>query len=413
MIKVWKVEVAVVGGGAAGMAAAAAAAREGASVLLLERNTRLGGVLDQCIHPGFGLHRYKEELTGPEFAFRLHTELEKARVEVAFSHTVINVNPQKPEILAVGPNGLVRVQAKAVVWACGAWERPLGHLLIPGTRPAGIFTAGLAQRLVNIHGLLPGRRVLILGSGDIGLIMARRFHLEGAEVVGVAEIKPFPGGLLRNVRQCLEDYGIPLFLRTTVSKIHGRDRLTGVTLVEVDEQGKTIPGTERFIKVDTLVLSVGLIPEIRLLEGFLSCDHVQRGPRVNSFWQTEHPWLFVVGNALVVFDLVDTVAAVGEEAGRFAARFACGEMQGEPCVPLKRGQNVAALVPQAFIPGEPARLFLRVIRPFPKARVKISPVYSKVHLGLRPAEMVEIRLSSEATAELQRCSEATVEVHPQ
>ncbi|MGB9757545.1 MAG: NAD(P)/FAD-dependent oxidoreductase [Candidatus Bipolaricaulaceae bacterium] len=406
------VDVAVVGGGAAGMAAAKAAAEAGAKTLLLEREERLGGVLDQCIHPGFGLHRYREELTGPEFSYRLLSELARTSAEVLSGTTVLSVQPG-PELLCANQKGLLRVQAKALVWAGGARERPFGPLLIPGTRPAGIFTAGLAQKLVNIHGLLPGRRALILGSGDIGLIMARRLHLEGVEVVGVAEIRPFPGGLLRNVAQCLEDFGIPLFLRHTVAQVHGRKRLSGVTLVEVDERGQLLPGTEKFFSVDTLVLSVGLIPELRPVEHFLVWDHSRRWPWVNSFWQTAAPWLFLAGNSLTVFDLVDTVARVGEETGRNAARYALGDLPPVSTLPLRGGENVAVLVPQACIPGEPVSLFLRVPKPMDQAVIRVGGVYEKNHKYLRPAEMVEIKLPAEATTALAGKNEALVEVCPQ
>ena len=400
------VDVVVVGGGAAGMAAAKAAAENGAKTLLLEREERLGGVLDQCIHPGFGLHRYKEELTGPEFAFRLLSELECTRAEVVTGATVLAVRPG-PELLVASEKGLMRVQAKALVWAAGARERPFGPLLIPGSRPAGIFTAGLAQKLVNIHGLLPGKKALILGSGDIGLIMARRLHLEGMEVVGVAEIKPFPGGLLRNVVQCLEDFGIPLFLRHTVARIHGQKRLSGVTLVEVDEQGQPISGTEKFFAIDTLILSVGLVPEVRPLEPFFP-----DGVKVNSFFQSAVPWAFFAGNALAIFDLVDTVAKIGEEAGQNAARYALEKIPTPRTVPLRKGQNIAVLVPHELVPGEPAHLFLRVPRPLPRATIRVAEVYAKNHVSLRPAEMVEIALPPEATAELAALPQAEVEVIP-
>ena len=400
------VDVVVVGGGAAGIAAAKAAARAGVKTLLLEREERLGGVLDQCIHPGFGLHRYREELTGPEFAFRLLSELERTKAEVVTGATVLAVRPG-PELLVASEKGLIKVQARALVWAAGARERPFGPLLIPGTRPTGIFTAGLAQKLVNIHGLLPGKRALIMGSGDIGLIMARRLHLEGMEVVGVAEIKPFPGGLLRNVVQCLEDFGIPLFLRHTVAKIHGHKRLSGVTLMEVDEQGQPIPDTEKFFALDTLVLSVGLIPEVRPLEPFFP-----QGVMVNNLFQSAVPWIFFAGNALTVFDLVDTVARIGEEAGRNAARYAQEKPPKPKAVPLRKGQNVSVLVPHEVIPGEPAHLFLRVPRPLSRATIRVADVYAKNQVSLRPAEMVEIALPPEATAELAKFPQAEVEVIP-
>lgn len=404
-----EVDVAVVGGGAAGMAAAKAAAQVGAKTLLLERERGLGGVLDQCIHPGFGLHRYREELTGPEFAHRLLRELASSGAEALTEATVLAVSGE-PELRVASPRGLFRVRARAVLWAAGARERPFGPLLIPGPRPAGIFTAGLAQKLVNIYGVLPGKRALILGSGDIGLIMARRLSLEGVEVVGVAEIKPFPGGLLRNVVQCLEDFGIPLLLRHTVAQVHGRKRLSGVTLVEVDEQGQPLPGTEKFVAVDTLVLSVGLIPETRPLAGIFPV--APRGFGVNPRFQAGVPWLFLAGNALAVFDLVDAVAKIGEEAGRNAALYAQGELPPGPAVRLLRGANVAVLVPERIVPGEPAALYLRVPRPLGCATVRVAQVYAKNHVGLRPAEMVELRLPPEATAELREASEVTVEVVP-
>ncbi|MBC7222376.1 FAD-dependent oxidoreductase, partial [Candidatus Bipolaricaulota bacterium] len=338
------VEVAVVGGGAAGMAAAKAAAEAGAKTLLIEREKRLGGVLDQCIHPGFGLHRYREELTGPEFAHRLLQELERSGAEVLPEATVLTVSGEG-ELRVVSPQGLFKIQARAVVWAAGARERPFGPLLIPGTRPAGIFTAGLVQKLVNIYGLLPGKRALILGSGDIGLIVARRLFLEGVEVAAVAEIKPFPGGLWRNVVQCLEDFGIPLLLRHTVAQVHGQKRLKGVTLVEVDGASQPLAGTEKFVPVDTLVLSVGLLPETRPLAAVLPKEQIQPGLWVNSRFQTRVPWLFGAGNAVAVFDLVDTVAKVGEEAGRNAALYGQGLLPKTHTILLRRGRNVAGLVP--------------------------------------------------------------------
>lgn len=402
----------MVGGGAAGMAAAAAAARTGAQTLLLERAEELGGVLDQCIHPGFGLHRYREELTGPEFFLRLQAEPSSSGAEVQRSCTVLQVDPDRPEVWVVSPGALLRIQPKAVVWAAGAWERPLGHLLLPGARPAGIFTAGLAQRFVNVHGFLPGKRALVLGSGDIGLIMARTLHLEGMEVVGVAEIKPYPGGLLRNVVQCLEDFGIPLFLRRTVAKVHGRGRLSGVTLVEVDEAGQPLPGTETFVPVDTLILSVGLIPEVRLLEGFLSVSLDWHVPTVNMHFQTELPRLFLAGNALVIFDLVDTVAKVGEEAGFSAAAYARGELPSGEGVPLRRGRGVAQVVPHLLPAAGRVSLFLRAARPFSEGLVRLNEAVAKPVRNVRPAEMVEVRLGPEELRELARRREVRVEVEP-
>jgi len=411
-VRALKVDVLVIGGGAAGLAAATAAARQGVRTLLLERDRYLGGVLEQCIHPGFGLHRYREELTGPEFAHRLRGELSESGAEVHTEATVLELDPHGPRVKAVSPKGVVVFRPRAVVWATGARERPLGALRLPGTRPAGIFTAGLAQKLMNIHGLLPGRRAVILGSGDIGLIMARRLHLEGVEVAGVLEIKPFPGGLMRNVVQCLEDFGIPLLLRRTVVELHGRGRLAGVTVVEVDEGGRPLPGTAEFLKCDTLVLSVGLIPENRLLELFMPLDPVNQGPRVNSLLQTEAPWLFAAGNNLAVFDLVDSVAALGARAGAAAARYAQGELPTGRVVPLVRGENVLHLVPSYLVPGEPTTVYIRVPRPLPRARVSLGDVVTRNHLGARPAEMIEFKLAGEELEELVRLPQVRVEVSP-
>lgn len=404
------VEVVVVGGGAAGVAAATAAARAGARTLLIEREEALGGVLDQCIHPGFGLHRYREELTGPEFAHRLVAELAASGAEVWTGSTVLGLGPSRPAARVVAPAGLVHVRAKAVVWAAGAWERPVGALLIPGTRPCGVFTAGLAQRLVNIHGLLPGRRALVLGSGDIGLIMARRLHLEGVEVVGVLELRPYPGGLLRNVVQCLDDFGIPLHLSHTVSALHGRDRLSGVTVVEVDERGRPIAGSEEHVEVDTLILSVGLIPETRVIEPWVPRDPINGGADVDGWFRTRIPWLFSAGNAVAVFDLVDTVARVGERAGLAAARHAHGDLPTKETVPLVRGGSVGHLVPTSLVPGVATTLFVRARGPLPQARVEVGPSVAARCVGVRPAEMIEVDLSAEQTMELARLPEARVEV---
>ncbi len=409
-MKKHRVDVLVVGGGAAGMAAAAAASRAGASTLLLETEDRLGGVLDQCIHVGFGLHRYKEELTGPEFAARLRAELDG--VEVWTGQAFLEAAPAGPRVRTVGATGVVEVEAKAVVWAAGARERPLGALAVPGTRPAGVWLAGLAQRLVNVHGLLPGRRALVLGSGDIGLIMARRLHLEGVEVVGVVEIRPYPGGLLRNVVQCLEDFGIPLLLSHTVVELHGRGRLAGVTLARVDESGAPIPGTTRFVAVDTLIVSVGLIPEVEGIP-FVARNPTTGGAATSARLETPVAGWFAAGNCLIPFDLVDTVAALGEQAGTAAALYAQGELRPARTVPLVRGAGVAALVPYSVVPGEPATIYLRANQPMAQACVRIGPEgFGKAVRGVRPAEIVEVKLSPEETRTLGSLESIAVEVTP-
>jgi len=401
------VDVLVVGGGAAGMAAAASA---GAQTLLLECDAEVGGVLNQCIHTGFGLHRYREELTGPEFGHRLLGELERSRAEVISGCTVIDIEHHGPVVHAVGPEGRLRIRPKALVWATGAGERPFGSLMTPGPRPAGIFTAGLAQRFVNIHGFLPGKRALILGSGDIGLIMARRLHLEGMEVAAVVEVQPFPGGLTRNVVQCLEDYNIPLLLCHGITEVHGRDRLTGVTIAQVDKSRLPIAGSERHFAVDTLILSIGLIPENELILPFTPIDPVNRGPRVNSLMQTEVPWLFAAGNNVVIFDLVDTVAAVGEMAGASAALYARGELPQKRLTRLVRGENVLHLVPSSLVAESPTVLYLRVSRPINAAMVHVGDVISRKQSVVRPSEMIEIRIPQDALRELVKKDEVHVKV---
>ncbi|HEU68314.1 MAG TPA: FAD-dependent oxidoreductase [Candidatus Acetothermia bacterium] len=409
-MRVHRVDVLVVGGGAAGMAAAVGSAAAGARTLLVEHGPRLGGVLDQCIHPGFGLHRYREELTGPEFAHRLEGELRG--VEVWTGWTLLALDPTRPRARGVGEGGLGEVRAQAVVWAAGARERPWGALRIPGTRPAGIFVAGLAQRLVNIHGLLPGKRALVLGSGDIGLIMARRLHLEGMEVVAVAELRPFPGGLLRNVVQCLDDFGIPLWLETTVVEVHGRTRLEGVTVAGVDETGRPRPQTARFVPLDTLVLSVGLIPEVEGVP-FAPRNPTTGGLAVSARLQTAVPWLFGAGNCLAPFDLVDTVAALGEQAGVAAARYARGELPPRRATPVRAGRGVATLVPSSVVPGAPATLYLRASLPLPAARVEVGPgIVRRTVRGVRPAEMLTLALSAEETQAVAGLDEVLAEVIP-
>ncbi len=381
--------------------------------VLLERGERLGGVLEQCIHPGFGLHRYREELTGPEFAHRLKEELEDSGADVLTEATVLEISPNGPYVKVASPRGLKVFRPGAVVWAVGARERPFGALRIPGTRPSGVFTAGLAQRFLDLEGLLPGRRAVILGSGDIGLIMARRLHLEGVEVAAVLEIQPFPGGLTRNVVQCLHDFGIPLLLSHTVAEVHGKKRLTGITAVRVDEDWNPIPGTEKRFEVDTLILSVGLIPEVRLIEDFVALDPVNRGPRVNAQMQTEVPWLFSAGNCVAVFDLVDTVAALGERAGAAAARHVRGELPPGNRVPLVRGGNVVSLVPSALDGTlDEATVYLRVPRPMEGATVDLGGVVRRKVRVVRPAEMIEIPLNGDHLRELTRLPEIVVEVRP-
>ena len=313
-------DIVIVGGGPAGLAAALAARENGvADILILEREDQLGGILNQCIHNGFGLHTFQEELTGPEYAARYIEKVEELQIPYKLQTMVLNIMPDKRVAAMNREDGLFEVQAKAVILAMGCRERPRGALNIPGFRPAGIYTAGTAQRLVNIEGFLPGRKIVILGSGDIGLIMARRLTLEGARVQAVVEILPKSGGLQRNIVQCLEDFDIPLLLRHTVVDIKGRERVSGVTVSAVDEQGKPIPGTGQEYDCDTLLLSVGLIPENELTRELgARMDPATHGPVVNEKLETTIPGVFACGNVLHVHGLVDSVSEEAAEAGKNA-----------------------------------------------------------------------------------------------
>ncbi len=316
-------DIVIIGGGPAGLAAAVSARQSGIdSILILERDKELGGILNQCIHNGFGLHTFKEELTGPEYAQRFISQAEELDIEYKLNTMVLEVGADKIVTAMNRDDGLFMIQAKAVVLAMGCRERSRGALNIPGYRPAGIYSAGTAQRLVNMEGYMPGREVVILGSGDIGLIMARRMTLEGAKVKVVAELMPYSGGLKRNIVQCLDDYGIPLKLSHTVVDIKGKERVEGVTLAQVDEKSKPIPGTEEYYSCDTLLLSVGLIPENEISRGMgVEMNPFTSGPKVNESLETNLEGVFACGNVLHVHDLVDFVSEEAASAGRNAAAY--------------------------------------------------------------------------------------------
>lgn len=371
------VDVAVVGGGPAGLAAALAAHKAGArSVLVLERDAFPGGILQQCIHNGFGLHYFGQELTGPEYAQRFIDEVEKIdSIEVMLNTMVLSVDADKRLTAVSSENGMVRVQAKAVVLAMGCRERTRGALNIPGTRPAGVYTAGCAQRLVNMEGMMPGRRVVILGSGDIGLIMARRMVWEGAKVEMVCEIMPYSSGLNRNIVQCLEDNGIPLHFNTTVVDIHGKERVEGVTIAEVDPATRAPKmETARFVPCDTLLLSVGLIPENELTKGTgTQMDRVTSGAQVDAERQTTVPGIFACGNVLHVHDLVDNVSEEAAIAGENAAKFALGTLQKAETVRVLPEGGARYVVPQRLVKGEgKAALYFRVSAAFQPARLTVT-----------------------------------------
>ena len=349
-----KRDIVIIGGGPAGLAAAEAAVQAGArDVLILERDTRLGGILNQCIHNGFGLHTFKEELTGPEYAARFEARVRALQIEYKLGTMVLSISPEKTVTAVSREEGLVTIEAKAVILAMGCRERARGALNIPGFRPAGIFSAGTAQRLVNMEGYMPGREVVILGSGDIGLIMARRMTLEGAKVRVVAELQPYSGGLKRNIVQCLDDYGIPLKLSHTVTEIHGKERVTGVTISAVDENLKPIPGTEEFYSCDTLLLSVGLIPENELSTGAgVALSRVTNGPVVNESLETNVPGIFACGNVLHVHDLVDYVSEEAAAAGRAAAVYLQqGEQREDKAIHINASGGVRYTVPSVIRPA--------------------------------------------------------------
>ena len=340
-------DLVIIGGGSAGIAAAISASENGCNdILLLERDHELGGILLQCIHDGFGLHRFGEELSGPAYAERFVSMLDKTNVSVKTSSMVLSISSDK-KVSYVNPiDGYVTVQAKAIILAMGCRERTRGAIAIPGFRPSGVWTAGTAQKYLNMEGYLVGKKVFILGSGDIGLIMARRMTLEGAEVLGVAELMPYSNGLPRNMKQCLEDFDIPLYLSHTITQIRGKQRVEGITIAKVDEQLKPIPGTEIDFEADTLLLSVGLIPENSLSEeAGITLMPKTRGPLVSESLQTDVEGIFACGNVLHVHDLVDFVSKEGEKAGKCAAAYLRGELiKGSSCV-TKAASGIGYVIP--------------------------------------------------------------------
>lgn len=372
-----KCELVIVGAGPAGMAAAVSAYDAGIrDILLLERGEREGGILLQCIHNGFGLHRFGEELTGPEYATRYADMVRERGIRVLTETTVISVTRDRRVTAVSRTEGYMTLECGAVILAMGCRERPRGALNIPGFRPSGVYTAGTAQKLVNIMGIMPGREVVILGSGDIGLIMARRMTLEGAHVRAVCELLPYSGGLARNIEQCLNDFSIPLKLSHTVTGIHGRERLCGVTISEVDKSRRPIPGTEEFIPCDTLLLSCGLLPENELTKGAgITLDRVTGGAVVDGGRQCDAPGIFACGNVLHVHDLVDYVSEEAALAGASAAEFIKSGRMGatenapDPDIRITTDGRVRYTVPQRLRRAEDVRLYFRVSDVFRGATV--------------------------------------------
>lgn len=375
-------DIVIIGGGPAGLAAAVAARKAGAQdILILERDRELGGILNQCIHNGFGLHTFKEELTGPEYADRFIRQVEELEIPYKLNTMVLDITPDRVVHAMNREDGLFSIQAGAVILAMGCRERPRGALNIPGYRPAGIYSAGTAQRLVNIEGYMPGREVVILGSGDIGLIMARRMTLEGAKVKVVAELMPYSGGLKRNIVQCLDDFGIPLKLSHTVVDIEGRERVEAVTIAEVDEHRKVIPGTEERYTCDTLLLSVGLIPENELSRSAgVEMSPVTSGPLVNESLETNIPGIFACGNVLHVHDLVDYVSEEAALAGTCAARYVKENRETVPAagetarIRIKTGGGVRYTVPATVDPEQMDDLL--------KVRFRVGNVYKGAYVSV-------------------------------
>ena len=413
-------DVIIIGGGPAGLAAAVSAKESGVEkVLILERDNKLGGILNQCIHNGFGLHTFDEELTGPEYAQRFIDKVKELDIEYRLNTMVMEISDKKVVTALNRDQGLFSLKAGAIILAMGCRERSRGALNIPGYRPAGIFSAGTAQRLVNIEGYMPGKRVVILGSGDIGLIMARRMTLEGAKVLAVAELMPYSGGLKRNIVQCLDDFGIPLKLSHTVIDIEGKDRVTGVTIAEVDENRRPIPGTEEHFDCDTLLLSCGLIPENELSSSMgVELHNVTNGPVVNESLETNIPGVFACGNVLHVHDLVDFVSEEAAMAGKNALRYLAGESSSfGKDIKITTEGGVRYSVPTTINPGRMTNELT--------VRFRVGDVYKDKYLSvylnnerishkkkriMTPGEMESVTLKRDELQAVNNLSSITIKI---
>lgn len=416
----------IIGGGPAGLSAAVSAFDAGLKaddILILERDSEPGGILNQCIHAGFGLHRFGEELSGPEYAGRYIEMVKERGIKIMTDCMVLALSPDKTVTFVSPESGYSSITAEAIILAMGCRERTRGALNIPGSRPSGIYTAGCAQRYINIEGFMPGKKVVILGSGDIGLIMARRMTLEGAEVKCVCELMPYSGGLRRNIVQCLDDFGIPLKLSHTVVKIHGKERVEGVTIAAVDEANgrRPIPGTEEYIECDTLLLSVGLIPENELTRGAgIKLDRMTNGAAVNQFRETEIDGVYSCGNVLHVHDLVDYVSEEAAIAGEHAAKRILGKTtETVRSIDVKTGFGVRYTVPERIdltSDSQPVRIFFRVTDVIKKVQLIIETesgkaIVKKAKSAVAPGEMESLEIPADKISELLASNDSSINVY--
>ncbi|AEM79375.1 NAD(P)/FAD-dependent oxidoreductase [Thermoanaerobacter wiegelii] len=397
-------DIVIIGGGPAGLGAAVEAYEKGVkNIVIIERDKYLGGILQQCIHNGFGLQEFKEELTGPEYAQRFIDKVEEYGINVMLETMVLEITPERIVKAVNSRDGVFQIKAGAIILAMGCRERPRGAIMIPGTRPAGILTAGTAQRYVNMEGYLPGKEIVILGSGDVGLIMARRLTLEGAKVKAVVELMPYSSGLTRNIVQCLEDFNIPLLLSHTVIEIHGKDRVEGVTIAKVDENREPIMDTAQYISCDTLILSVGLIPENELSkQAGVELDPVTGGPIVNEMLETNIPGIFACGNVLQVHDLVDNVTAEARLAANSAIRFIREGEFGKSNIAVKAGNGIRYVVPQKInVDNLEKRIKFRMrpVNVYNNATLAVKSgdkyLLRQKRQRLTPGEMIDVNLSKD------------------